>query len=208
MAQDLTRLQAEALHLWPFRLLPRRKHLKGASRCPPIVLRTLILSTFLHDTLDRKLAQHLVGLYLEDAPAAEVVDFLPVQELSAYIDYARSKSTQSSLKRQRKAHYRLSEAHARMRFSDFVELGDVKEASRLMREAIRTSAMDPRTGKIDMGLLNTGMGTGQRKMRGGMRKEILNPRRGDIHSSLSITPTNCLSVSSCTPCPNVNAPVA
>jgi DNA replication licensing factor MCM4 len=61
-----------------------------------------------------------------------------------------------------------------MRFSEFVELEDVKESSRLMLEAIRTSAMDPRTGKIDMGLLNTGTGTGQRKLREDMRKEVLN----------------------------------
>ncbi|KAG6862852.1 hypothetical protein C0991_009858, partial [Blastosporella zonata] len=63
--------------------------------------------------------------------------------------------------------------HARMRFSEFVELEDVKEACRLMREAIRTSAMDPRTGKIDMGMLTTGTGQGQRKMRDDMRKEVL-----------------------------------
>jgi len=75
--------------------------------------------------------------------------------------------------RQLESLIRLAEAHARMRFSEFVELADVKEASRLMREAIRTSAMDPRTGKIDMGLLNTGTGSGQRKMREDMRKEIL-----------------------------------
>ena len=76
--------------------------------------------------------------------------------------------------RQLESLIRLSEAHARMRFSEFVELKDVKESSRLMREAIRTSAMDPRTGKIDMGLLNTGTGTGQRKLREDMRKEVLN----------------------------------
>lgn len=76
--------------------------------------------------------------------------------------------------RQLESLIRLSEAHARMRFSEFVELEDVKESSRLMREAIRTSAMDPRTGKIDMGLLNTGTGTGQRKLREDMSKEILN----------------------------------
>jgi len=76
--------------------------------------------------------------------------------------------------RQLESLIRLSEAHARMRFSEFVELKDVRESSRLMREAIRTSAMDPRTGKIDMGLLNTGTGTGQRKLREDMRKEVLN----------------------------------
>ncbi len=73
---------------------------------------------------------------------------------------------------------RLSEGHARMRLSEFVEVDDVREAYRLMREAIRTSAMDPRTGKIDMGMLNTGTGQGQRKLRDDMRKEILNVLNG------------------------------
>ncbi|KAG5639766.1 hypothetical protein H0H81_000046 [Sphagnurus paluster] len=156
------------------------------------------------EALDRKLAQHLVGLYLEDAPVRETEDILPVQELSAYIDYARSKihpviteaagtelvksyvemrnmgdDPRASEKRitattrQLESMIRLSEGHARMRFSDFVELQDVNEACRLMREAIRASAMDPRTGKIDMGMLNTGTGQGQRKMRDDMRKEVL-----------------------------------
>ena len=68
---------------------------------------------------------------------------------------------------------RLSEAHARMRFSSFVELGDVKEAFRLMREAINTSARDPTTGEIDMGVLDTGVGRQQRRAREDMRKALL-----------------------------------
>jgi DNA replication licensing factor MCM4 len=60
-----------------------------------------------------------------------------------------------------------------MRFSPFVEMEDVKEAFRLMREAINTSARDPTTGEIDMGLLDTGIGRAQRRMRGDMRKAIL-----------------------------------
>lgn len=75
--------------------------------------------------------------------------------------------------RQLESMIRLSEAHARMRFVSHIEGQDVQEACRLMREAIRTSAMDPRTGKIDMGLLNTGTGTGQRKLRDDMQKVIL-----------------------------------
>jgi DNA replication licensing factor MCM4 len=75
--------------------------------------------------------------------------------------------------RQLESMIRLSEAHARMRLSPFVELRDVREAYRLMREAIRMSAMDPRTGKIDMGMLNTGTGQGQRKLREDMRREVL-----------------------------------
>lgn len=153
---------------------------------------------------DRKLAQHIASLYLEDVPVSAEQDILPIHELSAYIDYARShihpvinEEAQEELvksyaemrnmgddprasekritatTRQLESMIRLSEAHARMRFSDFVELEDVKEACRLMRDAIRTSAMDPRTGKIDMGLLNTGTGSGQRKLREDMRKEVL-----------------------------------
>jgi len=43
-----------------------------------------------------------------------------------------------------------------------------------MRDAIRTSATDPKTGKIDMGLLDTGVGQQDRKLRGDMKKEVLN----------------------------------
>lgn len=75
--------------------------------------------------------------------------------------------------RQLESMIRLSEAHARMRFCDLVEVRDVTEAYRLMREAIRTSAMDPRTGKIDMSLLNSGEGDGQLKLREDMGKGIL-----------------------------------
>ncbi|KAH7928821.1 MCM-domain-containing protein [Leucogyrophana mollusca] len=157
------------------------------------------------EALDRKLAQHLVGLYLEDTPNTGGQDILPLDELSAYIDYARthihpvlsseacdelvasyvslrsiggsdprsSEKRITATTRQLESMIRLSEAHARMRFAAHVELQDVQEACRLMREAIRTSAMDPRTGKIDMGLLNTGTGAGQRKMRDDMRREIL-----------------------------------
>lgn len=45
---------------------------------------------------------------------------------------------------------RLSEAHARMRYSDKVEEEDVEEAARLIREALKESATDPTTGLIDV----------------------------------------------------------
>ncbi|KAL1661038.1 MCM2/3/5 family-domain-containing protein [Schizophyllum commune] len=156
------------------------------------------------EALDRKLAQHLVGLYLEDTPNTSAYEILPINELSAYIDYARSRVHPvitedagnelvrayvdmrnmgddpraserriTATTRQLESMIRLSEAHARMRMSAFVELQDVREANRLMREAIRTSAMDPRTGKIDMSMLNTGTGQGQLKLRDDMRRELL-----------------------------------
>lgn len=57
--------------------------------------------------------------------------------------------------RQLESMIRMSEAHARMRLSSTVEVGDVQEASRLLRSAIKDYATDPRTGRIDMDLLLT-----------------------------------------------------
>ncbi|EJD43035.1 MCM-domain-containing protein [Auricularia subglabra TFB-10046 SS5] len=160
------------------------------------------------EAADRRLAQHLVGLYLEDAPetgAAAEVDVIPSEVLSAYITYARShinpviteeagqelvqayvalrnmdgadprarEQRITATTRQLESMIRLSEAHARMRLSERVEVSDVREASRLLRDAIRTSATDPTTGLVDMDLINTGAGQQQRRLRGDMRREIL-----------------------------------
>ncbi|KAK1225899.1 MCM DNA helicase complex subunit [Marasmius sp. AFHP31] len=73
--------------------------------------------------------------------------------------------------RQLESTIRLSETHARMRFSEFVELEDVREANRLMRDAIRIS--------VDMSLLNTGTGQGQLKSREDVRKEVMNISNAD-----------------------------
>ena len=88
--------------------------------------------------------------------------------------------------RQLESMIRLSEAHARMRFSAFVELDDVKEAYRLMREALNTSARDPTTGEIDLGLLDTGIGRQQRKLRGDMRRAVLAMLDGNAGSARGV----------------------
>ncbi|CAI8501802.1 unnamed protein product [Hanseniaspora opuntiae] len=49
--------------------------------------------------------------------------------------------------RQLESMIRLSEAHAKMRLSDTVDVADVKEACRLMQSAIKAYATDPKTGK-------------------------------------------------------------
>ena len=79
--------------------------------------------------------------------------------------------------RQLESMIRLSEAHARMRFSSTVDVQDVKEAFRLMREAINTSARDPITGEVDMGVMEGGTAR-QRRLRSDLRKEILNMLEG------------------------------
>jgi DNA replication licensing factor MCM4 len=69
---------------------------------------------------------------------------------------------------------RMSEAHARMRFSQKVEAADVQEAARLIREALKESSTDPTTGLIDVDLLLAGQSNRDRKLRGDLRREVLN----------------------------------
>lgn len=42
------------------------------------------------EAMDRRLAQHLVGLYLEDAPASGATDVIPIELLTAYLSHARA----------------------------------------------------------------------------------------------------------------------
>jgi len=65
--------------------------------------------------------------------------------------------------RQLESLIRLSEALARMRFSSSVDKEDVQEARRLMSVATQTAATDPKTGKIDMDLLQIGTSSSDRK---------------------------------------------
>lgn len=133
------------------------------------------------ESLDRKLAKHLVGLYLEDVKSTASSEVLPQETLVNYISFARerispqltesatdllvqfyvtmrsagydsrtSESRITATTRQLESMIRLSEAHARMRFSDKVEAVDVNEANRLIREALKESATDPTTGLIDV----------------------------------------------------------
>merc|ERR1712087_418425 len=75
----------------------------------------------------------------------------------------------SATPRQLESLIRLSEALARMRFSQQVAPQDVTEAIRLMKIATQTAATDPRTGRIDMDLLTTGLSAGER-----LRKDQVN----------------------------------
>ena len=59
-----------------------------------------------------------------------------------------------------------------MRFSHHVEVVDVEEATRLQREALKQSAIDPSTGTIDVSILTTGQSEGIRKRRGAIKKSL------------------------------------
>ena len=68
---------------------------------------------------------------------------------------------------------RLSEAHAKIRLSERVELIDVKEAVRLIKSAIKDYATDPVTGRIDMDMIQTGTTNQQRRVQEDLANEIL-----------------------------------
>lgn len=75
--------------------------------------------------------------------------------------------------RQLESMIRLSEAHAKMRLSKFVEIDDVVEAARLIRSAIKEYATDPITGTIDMDLVQTGHSRAQRELLETFKRQAL-----------------------------------
>lgn len=75
--------------------------------------------------------------------------------------------------RQLESMIRLAEAHAKMRLSPHVDLIDVKEAVRLIKSAIKDYATDPKTGRIDMDIVQTGTTAAQRRMRDALDTEVL-----------------------------------
>ncbi|GIY26646.1 DNA replication licensing factor mcm4-A [Caerostris extrusa] len=143
------------------------------------------------EVFDRRLARHLVSLYYK-SPDEEQQEFLDLSLLKDYIAYARTKihpvlseeasqaliqayvemrkvgtgrGQVSAYPRQLESLIRLSEAHAKVRFSNVVDLMDVEEAKRLHREALKQSATDPTSGKIDISILTTGMSNTARRRR-------------------------------------------
>ncbi|VEN42706.1 unnamed protein product [Callosobruchus maculatus] len=144
-----------------------------------------------NENYDRKLARHLVSLYYRtrDEEEDEVLDMSILRDYIAYAkehvnpklsDQAAQKLIQSyvdmrkvgsgrgqisAYPRQLESLIRLSEAHAKVRLSQVVEIEDVDEAYRLHKEALKQSATDPLSGKIDIGILTTGLSSAARKKR-------------------------------------------
>uniref|UniRef100_A0A2A4K0L3 DNA replication licensing factor MCM4 n=1 Tax=Heliothis virescens TaxID=7102 RepID=A0A2A4K0L3_HELVI len=145
------------------------------------------------EVFDRRLASHLVSLYYKDFTDSQddedIVDMSLMRDyiafakehvqptlsdtaqqrlIDSYVDMRRVGSGRgqiSAYPRQLESLIRLAEAHARLRLSPVVEVADVDEASRLHREALKQSATDPASGRIDVGILTTGLGAAARKRR-------------------------------------------
>lgn len=79
-----------------------------------------------------------------------------------------TKKTISATPRQLESLIRISEALAKMHLSNVVTADHVNEALRLMRVALQQAAVDPRTGTIDMDLIQTGRSASSRQRMAGL----------------------------------------
>jgi len=161
---------------------------------------------------DKRLARHLVSLYYSADEEAES-EFMELDVLRDYIAYGKEhinpmlndaasvrliesyvemrrigsgRGQVSAYPRQLESLIRLAEAHAKVRYSEVVEVDDVEEAYRLHREALKQSATDPMSGKIDVNILTTGLSANARKKRG----EISQALRKMIESKGKVSTMN------------------
>jgi len=157
-----------------------------------------------NELFDRRLARHLVSLYYNANADVTSDEGLDLTVLRDYLGYAREsiqpkisedaaqkliavyvemrkigsgRGQVSAYPRQLESLIRLAEAHAKVRLSREVTVQDVDEAARLHREALKQSATDPLSGKIDVSILMTGQSAETRKRRvevaGALRKLLL-----------------------------------
>ncbi|PSC67965.1 DNA replication licensing factor MCM4 [Micractinium conductrix] len=162
-----------------------------------------------NEATDRKLARHLISLYGNGVGRlGNEADVIPADTLRDFIAYARatcfpaltpeaanelsrqyvemrsmgmSRKIVSATPRQLESLIRLSEALARMRLCNTVSVDDVGEAVRLMKVAMQQSSIDPRTGQIDMDVIQTGVSAADRSMKAqlvGELRSLLEARAG------------------------------
>jgi len=175
---------------------------------------------------DRRLARHLIALYGDPTAIGSSTSApVPIDLLREYIAYARatckpkltpeaaqklanayadmramgmSRKTVSATPRQLESLIRLAEGSARVRLAEWVDEHDVQEAVRLMQVSMQQASIDPKTGQIDMDVIQTGVSAADRSARNllaGMIRDILeakNPgpdglRIADLLETLSVT---------------------
>ncbi|KAJ7556567.1 hypothetical protein O6H91_05G088500 [Diphasiastrum complanatum] len=153
---------------------------------------------------DRRLARHLVALHYEnpEIQAQAALDLATLTSyityarqhinprlsdeaaedlISGYVAMRRKGSFPGSSKkvitatpRQLESLIRISEALARIRFSEVVERCDAAEAIRLLEVALQQSATDHSTGIIDMDLITTGVSASERTKRANILSALRN----------------------------------
>lgn len=163
-----------------------------------------------NEQYDKRLANHLVSLYYK-SERYERDEQMDTTLLQDYITYGREtfqpilneesrqkliqyyvnmrtvgsgRGQVSAYPRQLESLIRLSEAHAKMRYSKIVEIEDVNEAWRLYREALKQSATDPLSGKIDVGILTTGLSSAARQRRHDLAEHLIKVIKSQPNSTV------------------------
>ncbi|CAO2814977.1 unnamed protein product [Amaranthus hypochondriacus] len=161
---------------------------------------------------DRRLAKHIVALHFEDPETVQqdfldlptltsyvsyarkhihprLSDEAAEELTRGYVEMRKrgnfpgsSKKVITATPRQLESLIRLSEALARMRFSEWVEKHDVSEAIRLLEVALQQSATDHSTGTIDMDLITTGISASERLR----REQVLSATRNVIMDKMQL----------------------
>ncbi|XP_014494619.1 DNA replication licensing factor MCM4 [Vigna radiata var. radiata] len=161
---------------------------------------------------DRRLAKHIVSLHFDNPENMEqdVLDLSTLTDYVSYArkyihpqlsDEAAEELTRGYVEIRKRGNFpgsnkkvitatprqiesviRLSEALARIRFSEWVEKNDVTEAFRLLEVAMQQSATDHSTGTIDMDLITTGVSASERIR----RESLLQATRNLIMEKMQI----------------------
>lgn len=162
-----------AKHLTSLYLEDRPEHSSKAEILPIEFLTTYI-----------SYAKEHIHPVITDAAKTELVRaYVGMRKMGDDSRYEEKRITATT--RQLESMIRLSEAHAKMRLSQEVTLTDVQEAVRLMKTAIKDYATDPKTGKIDMDLVQTGKSVIQRKLQEDLAKELIRILKDNPTDSMS-----------------------
>ncbi|EPR79848.1 DNA replication licensing factor MCM4 component [Spraguea lophii 42_110] len=174
-----------------------KKNILQNINLPPTLLSRFDIIALLIDKNDeeedRRIGEHIIDMY-----DVEVENKIEINILKKYIEEAKilkpklssegvealkihycnlrqlnNGKTITATTRQLESLIRLSEAHAKIRFSPTIELQDVEEAVRLIKESLLHYAIDPITGKIDMDMIISGKSKSRRDRVDKIKTEII-----------------------------------
>jgi DNA replication licensing factor MCM4 len=177
---------------------PRKSIVENISLPPTLLSRFDVVCLLIDrcdESHDRTIGDHIVSMYSSSRAENECVG---IEILKAYVKEAKriqprlveesmralaqayvdlrqldNGRTITATTRQLESLIRLSEAHARMRFSSVVEVQDVREAVRIVRESLLMYAVDPATGKIDMDMVISGRSASRNKLLEDLKAAVL-----------------------------------
>lgn len=157
------------------------QHLVGLYYEKPNVVEPPLSTELLRDYIDY--ARENINPRLSDEATEELLkSYLELRNPPGGNVANNGSRTISATPRQLESLIRTSEALAKMRYSSEVTRADAKEAVRLLKVATQAAATDPRTGRIDMDMINTGRTSVERELEESLYiglKEYLSERRGN-----------------------------